>query len=65
VSARLVFEALIPFAAGHELIRQRRRDRWVYGVPDWKGFLAALGAAALDAIRVKTPRLSESLDYGA
>ncbi len=40
-------------------------DRWVYGVPDWKGFLAALGAAALDAVRVKTPRLSESLDYGA
>jgi len=40
-------------------------DRWVYGVPDWKGFLASLGAAALDAVRVKTPRLSESLDYGA
>jgi glutaconate CoA-transferase subunit A len=40
-------------------------DRWVHGVPDWKGFLAALGAAALDAVRVKTPRLSESLDYGA
>jgi len=40
-------------------------DRWVYGVPDWKGFLATLGAAALDAVRVKTPRLSESLDYGA
>ncbi|HEX9418774.1 MAG TPA: CoA-transferase [Methylomirabilota bacterium] len=40
-------------------------DRWVYGVPDWKGFLATLGAAALDAVRIKTPRLSESLDYGA
>jgi len=40
-------------------------DRWVYGVPDWKGFLATLGAAALDAVRAKTPRLSESLDYGA
>src|SRR5713101_5872937 len=40
-------------------------DRWVYGVPDWKGFLAALGAATLDAVRAKTPRLSESLDYGA
>ena len=40
-------------------------DRWVYGVPDWKGFLSALGAAALDAVRVKTPRLSEPLDYGA
>jgi glutaconate CoA-transferase, subunit A len=40
-------------------------DRWVYGVADWKGFLSALGAAALDAVRVKTPRISDPLDYGA
>jgi glutaconate CoA-transferase subunit A len=40
-------------------------DRWVYGVTDWKGFLAALGYAALDAVRVKTRYLSEPLDYGA
>jgi glutaconate CoA-transferase, subunit A len=40
-------------------------ERWVYDVPDWKGFLASLGAATLDAVRVKTPRLSEPLDYGA
>ena len=40
-------------------------DRWVYGVADWSGFLNALGPAALDAVRVKTPRLSEPLDYGA
>ena len=40
-------------------------DRWVYGVEDWKGFLTLLGAAAVDAVRVKTPRLSEPLDYGA
>jgi glutaconate CoA-transferase subunit A len=40
-------------------------DRWVYGVPDWKSFLNLLGASALDAVRVKTPRLSEPLDYGA
>ena len=126
-------EALIPFAAGHELIRHRRRDltlvgpisdilsdpglvltpalkvaavvpepfgaypspvegsygrghdfyhryheetrtvegarawldRWIYGVADWNGFLAALGPKARDAVRVKTPRLSEPLDYGA
>jgi glutaconate CoA-transferase subunit A len=40
-------------------------DHWIYGVADWKGFLAVLGAAALDAVRVKTPRLSEPLDFGA
>jgi glutaconate CoA-transferase, subunit A len=40
-------------------------DRWVYGVADWKGFLGVLGAAALDAVRVKTRYLSEPLDYGA
>lgn len=40
-------------------------DRWVYGVADWKGFLTALGHAALDAVRVKTRYLSEPLDYGA
>jgi glutaconate CoA-transferase subunit A len=40
-------------------------DRWVYGVPDWKGFRDALGAPALDAVRIKTKRLSEPLDYGA
>jgi len=43
-------EALMPFAAGHELIRQRRRDLTLVGpisdiLPD--------------------PRLSEPLDYGA
>ena len=40
-------------------------DRWIYGVADWNGFLAALGPEARDAVRVKTPRLSEPLDYGA
>ena len=40
-------------------------DRWVHGVPDWKGFLDAVGAPALDAVRIKTKRLSEPLDYGA
>ena len=113
-------EALIPFAAGYELIRQRRRDpalvgpisdilfdqlvavgcvhhtqaawvghvsaglghnyheetrtvegarawldHWVFGIADWKGFLSTLGPEAREAVRVKTPRLSEPLDYGA
>jgi glutaconate CoA-transferase subunit A len=40
-------------------------ERWVYGVPDCGGFLEALGAPALDAVRIKTKRLSEPLDYGA
>jgi hypothetical protein len=40
-------------------------DRWIYGVADWKGFLSTLGPEAREAVRVKTPRLSESLDYGA
>jgi hypothetical protein len=29
------------------------------------GFLSTLGSEALEAVRVKTPRLSEPLDYGA
>ena len=40
-------------------------DRWIYGVADWKGFLSTLGPEAREAVRVKTPRLSEPLDYGA
>jgi glutaconate CoA-transferase subunit A len=31
----------------------------------WKGFLSTLGPEAREAVRVKTPRLSEPLDYGA
>ena len=126
-------EAFIPFAAGHELIRQRRRDltlvgpvsdifsdpglvlapalkvaavvhepfgaypspvqgyygrghdsyhryheetrtvegarawldRWIYGIPDRKGFISTLGPEAREAVRVKTSRLSEPLDCGA
>jgi glutaconate CoA-transferase subunit A len=40
-------------------------DHWVFGVADWKGFLSTLGPEAREAVRVKTPRLSEPLDYGA
>jgi glutaconate CoA-transferase, subunit A len=40
-------------------------DRWIHGVADWKGFLSLVGKDALDAVRVKAPRLSEPLDYGA
>jgi glutaconate CoA-transferase subunit A len=40
-------------------------DRWVLGVPDWRGFLARLGPEALETVRVRTPRPSEPLDYGA
>src|SRR5713101_240346 len=39
-------------------------DRFVHGVADWKGFLSLLDRDALDAVRVKAPRLSEPLDYG-
>jgi hypothetical protein len=40
-------------------------DRWIHGVADWKGFLSLVGKDALDSVRVKAPRLSEPLDYGA
>jgi glutaconate CoA-transferase subunit A len=40
-------------------------DHWVFGVADWKGFLSTLGPEVREAVRVKTPRLSEPLDYGA
>jgi glutaconate CoA-transferase subunit A len=40
-------------------------DRWVLGVPDWPGFLERLGPKALETVRVRTPRPSEPLDYGA
>ena len=43
-------EALIPFAAGHELIRQRRRDLTLVG---------------LISDILSDPGLSEPLDYGA
>jgi glutaconate CoA-transferase, subunit A len=39
--------------------------RWVLGVDDWNDFLARVGADTLEAIRVKRPRLSLPLDYGA
>jgi glutaconate CoA-transferase subunit A len=39
-------------------------DRWIHGVADWKGFLSLVGRGALEAVRVKAPRLSEPLDYG-
>jgi glutaconate CoA-transferase subunit A len=42
-----------------------RLDHWVFGVADSKGFLSTLGPEAREAVRVKTPRLSEPLDYGA
>jgi len=38
---------------------------WAFGVADWKGFLSTLGPEAREGVRVKTPRLSEPLDYGA
>jgi glutaconate CoA-transferase subunit A len=40
-------------------------DRWVLGVPDRRGFLECLDPAALASVRVREPRLSEPLDYGA
>jgi len=40
-------------------------DRWVLGVTDWKGFLDQVGAERLEGLRVKRPRLSEPLDFGA
>ena len=40
-------------------------DHWVFGVADWKNFLSTLGPEGREAVRVKTPRLSEPLDYGA
>ena len=38
---------------------------WVHGVSGWNDFLARVGPATLDAVRVKQPLLSEPLDYGA
>lgn len=40
-------------------------ERWVWGVPDWPGFLARLGPEALHRIRVRAPRLAEPVDHGA
>jgi hypothetical protein len=37
----------------------------VHEVPDWTGFLSRLDAGVLDGLRVKCPRPSEPLDYGA
>ena len=40
-------------------------DRWVHGVGDWPGYLDRVGADVLEEIRIKRPRPSEPLDYGA
>lgn len=37
---------------------------WVLEPGDWKGFLARIGAARLDALRAKTPRPSLPVDLG-
>jgi hypothetical protein len=59
-------EALIPFAAGHVRCNQAA---WVGNVSAGLGHnhqrAVALGPEAREAVRVKTPRLSEPLDYGA
>ena len=34
-------------------------------LPDWKGLLDLLGTETLERLRVKEPRPSEPLDYGA
>ncbi len=39
-------------------------DKWVLGVPDWKGFLELLGPETLERLRAKTPLLTDPLDYG-
>lgn len=44
---------------------QKWLAHWVHEVPDWPGFLSRLDAGVLDALRVKRPRPSEPLDYGA
>lgn len=58
-------EALIPFAAGHELIRQGRRNLTLMGPISDMLFDHKVGAERLEGLRVKRPRLSEALDFGA
>ncbi len=40
-------------------------EQWVYGVPDWNGFLDRLGPDVLRAVRIDRHSFSEPLDYGA
>ena len=40
-------------------------ERWVLGVEDWRGFRDRLGAARLEAVRVKTARPALPADFGA
>ena len=40
-------------------------ERFVHRVDDWRGFLALVGADAIDAIRAVRPLPSDPLDYGA
>ena len=46
-------------------MRETVARSWIYGVTDGKGVLSTLGPEAREAVRVKTPLLSEPLDYGA
>lgn len=38
---------------------------WVHGADDWKAFLSRLDDGVLESVRMKQPRPSEPLDYGA
>ncbi len=40
-------------------------ERWVLGVEDWRDFRDRLGAARLEAVRVKTARPALPADFGA
>ena len=40
-------------------------ERWVLGVEDWRDFRDRLGAARLEAVRVKTARPALPTDFGA
>jgi glutaconate CoA-transferase subunit A len=44
---------------------QRWLAHWVGEVADWKAFLSRLDDGVLEAVRVREPRPSEPLDYGA
>jgi glutaconate CoA-transferase, subunit A len=44
---------------------RRWLEEWVLGVKDWEGFLARVGHETVESVRIKQPRLSKPLDYGA
>ena len=57
-------EQMIPFAAGHEIIRQKKRRLTIYGVRDVNEYAARLGDERVESLGVKQHAYAAAADFG-